>query len=356
MKIYRNIYLAVFIFAFSVIVFCCTLFNFELGKVSNDDTLISVTIEQGSIKEVAKTLKDNDLIKSELFFQIYVRLTGKINLIAADYQLSKDMGTKKIVEILSSGEGANSSQISLTFQEGINMRKVASIIADQTNNTEEDVYSLLEDNDYLNQLVKEYWFLDSAIMNENIYYSLEGYLYPNTYSFSSKSVSVKDILSKMLDEMDKQLSSYKSSILENHLSVHEILTLASMVELEAVTESDRRGVASVFLNRIASGMTLGSDVTTYYAAKVDMGQRDLYQSEISDCNYYNTRCATYKGLPIGPISNPSIIAIQAVIDPDETDYYYFVADINKNVYFSKTSLEQTNTISRLKQEGLWYEY
>lgn len=103
-------------------------------------------------------------------------------------------------------------------------------------------------------------------------------------------------------------------------------------------------------------MSLGSDVTTYYAAKIDMGERDLYKSEISDCNDYNTRCATFKTLPIGPISNPSISAIKAVVEPIVSDYYYFVADKDKKVYFSKTSSEQNNIIAKLKKEGKWYEY
>ena len=356
MKIYRNIYLAVFVFVFSLVVFLCTLFNFELGKVSNDDTLIPVTIEQGSIEDIAKTLKDKGLIKSELFFQIYVAITGKTNLIAADYQLSANMGTRKIVDILSSGNGENSNQFSLTFQEGINIRKIASIIAENTNNSEDDVYSLLRDTNYLNELIDEYWFLDTDILDQDIYYSLEGYLYPNTYSFASVDVSVKEIFSSMLDETDRQLSKYKTVISENSLSVHEILTMASMVELEAVKNEDRKGVASVFFNRLDSDMTLGSDVTTYYASRVDMGERELYTSELNECNHYNTRCSTFRGLPIGPICSPSIEAVEAVLEPDDTDYYYFVADKNGDVYFSRTSSEQVATISMLRDQGLWYEY
>ena len=356
MRVYRNIYLSVLIFVFSVVVFCCTLFNFELGKVSNDDTLIPVTIEKGSVSDIAKTLKDKDLIKNELFFQIYVRLTGKTNLIAADYELSKNMGVRKIVDILSSKDGAKSTSVSITFPEGINMRKVATIIANNTNNTEEDVFNLLDDNSYINDLIDKYWFLTSDIEKEGIYYPLEGYLFPNTYSLKSKDVSVEEIFKILLDETSKQLNKYKSEIENNKLSVHEILTLASMVELEAVTDDDRNGVASVFLNRLSNDMSLGSDVTTYYAAKIDMGERDLYKSEISDCNDYNTRCSTFKKLPIGPISNPSISAIKAVIEPIDSDYYYFVADKDKKVYFSKTSAEQSNIIAKLKKEGKWYEY
>ena len=110
------------------------------------------------------------------------------------------------------------------------------------------------------------------------------------------------------------------------------------------------------MNRLSSNMNLGSDVTTYYGARIDMGERDLFSEEVVECNNYNTRCATFKKLPISAICNPSIEAIEAVISPDNNDYYYFVADKNKKIYFSKTQREHTNTINRLKKSDLWYEY
>ena len=129
-----------------------------------------------------------------------------------------------------------------------------------------------------------------------------------------------------------------------------------MVELEGVTKEDRSGIASVFFNRLNSKMTLGSDVTTYYGAKIDMGERDLYKDEVSACNSYNTRCPSFTGLPVSPISNPSIEAITAVLEAKSSNYYYFVADKNKKVYFSRNQTEHSNTIKNLKKEGLWYEY
>ena len=103
-------------------------------------------------------------------------------------------------------------------------------------------------------------------------------------------------------------------------------------------------------------MNLGSDVTTYYGANIDMGERDLLKSELTECNNYNTRCSTFKTLPISPICNPSIDAIEAALEPSDNDYYYFVADKNKKVYFSKTQEEHNDIIDKLKKENLWYEY
>lgn len=356
MKFFHNTYLAFFILIFSVLVFSFSLFHYELGKVSNKEEKKEIVIEPGSIDSIATTLYSNHLIKNKLAFKIYIHISGKTNLKAATYSLSENMGIAKIVEILYSGNGINSNQLRITFQEGLNMRAIAKIIEENTNHTKEEVYELLKDTNYLNSLIGKYWFISQDILNQDIYYSLEGYLYPSTYYFSSKNVEIKDIFEMMLAETEKQLSKYQENIENNTMSFHEILTIASIVELEGVSIEDRKGIASVFFNRLENKMNLGSDVTTYYGAKIDMGERDLYSSEVNECNNYNTRCATYKKIPVSPICNPSIDSILAVLEPSRTDYYYFVADKNKKVYFSKNITEHNNIITRLKQESLWYEY
>ena len=215
----------------------------------------------------------------------------------------------------------------------------------------------LKNKDYLNELISEYWFIDNSILNDNLYYSLEGYLYPETYEFKNRNVTVKEIFKTMLDEMNKKIEPYKESINSNKYSFHEILTLASIVELEGAKSNDRSGIAGVFFNRLDAGMSLGSDVTTYYASKVEMSERDLYKYEIDSVNGYNTRSNSMAGkLPIGPICNPSIISIKAVLNPTSSDYYYFVADKNGNTYFTKTYSEHNRKVSELKQAGLWYIY
>lgn len=354
MKIFHNIWIALLVLFFSVIIFGYSIFHYELSGPSDDNSLKVIEIEPGGISEIAATLKEEDLIKNELFFKVYVKLTGKTNLKAGTYSLSEDMGVAKIVDILENGSSSN--QLAITFKEGLSMRKIAKVIEENTNNSEDMVYSLLKDREYLNTLIGKYWFLSDAILDDGIYYSLEGYLYPSTYHFGSEDTTVEVIIETMLDEMEKQLADYKDSINNNTNSFHDILTLASIVELEGVTLEDRKSIAGVFYNRLNSNMNLGSDVTTYYGALIDMGDRDLYSSEVNECNNYNTRCATFKTLPISPICNPSIDSILAVLEPDNNDYYYFVADKNRKVYFSNNINEHNNTITKLKNNDLWYEY
>ena len=356
MRIFRNMALAMLILTSALIIFVCSYFNYQIGPVSKNNTLKTVVIEKGGISDIANTLKENNLIKDETMFKVYVKLTGKTNLKASTYELSENMGVKKIVEILESGNDYNPDEVKITFKEGINMRKLANLISENTNNSEEDVYDLLKDDEYLDELIDSYWFITEDIKDSKIYYSLEGYLYPDTYIFMNKDVSIKEIFKKMLDEMNDKLTPYKEKINSSDLSIHEILTLSSIVELEGASSSDRNGVAGVFYNRLNSDMTLGSDVTTYYGIKLDMSERDLTKAELNDCNNYNTRCSTFKSLPVSPICIASIESIEAVLEPTEHDYYYFVADKNKKTYFTKTYEEHLDMVSKLKEEGLFFEY
>ena len=340
-----------------LIIVSCFIYKINIGRVSKNDELREITIETGnSYMTIADTLKENNLIKSELFYKIYIKLHKPTSLQAGKYELSENMNVKQIVNALSNGSTYNPNVSSVTFKEGINMRSIASIIANNTNNTEEDVYTTLKDTSYLDELIQKYWFITDSIKNKGIYYSLEGYLFPNTYSINKNS-SVKEIFNIMLDNTSKKLGIYKEQIETNGYSAHELLTLASIVELEAANSNDRAGVAGVFRNRLTAGWSLGSDVTTYYGIKVDMSERDLYLSEINEVNSYNTRSEALAGkLPIGPICIPGIDSISAAINPVNHDYYYFVADKNKKTYFSKTANEHDSTVASLKEQGLWYEY
>lgn len=259
--------------------------------------------------------------------------------------------------MLQTGIMYDPNQITITYLEGKPIWWLAKTIASKTNNTEEDVYNLLANEEYIDSLIEKYWFLTDEIKNKDIYYPLEGYLFPDTYSLANKDAKVEEIFEKMLDRMDEILEKYKSEIEESKYSIHEIITLASVIETEGTGNADRKGIASVFYNRLENGMSLGSDVTTYYAVKTDMGERALYQKEIDAYNPYNTRGPNMQGkLPVGPISSVGQESLEAAIEPSDTDYLFFVADKNGNVYFTKTNAEHSQKIRELKNSGLWYEH
>ena len=336
------------------------LYNYAISAVSKNNEPVVVEIKEGTIYSIGETLYQNNLIRNMLIFKIYVKLNGIKDLKASTYEFNRNMKLKEIISMLEKGNSYNPDEVRITFKEGLNVRKIARIVDEETNNSYDDFINIMSDTDFINSLIDKYWFLTDNIKNSKIYYPLEGYLFPNTYAFLKKDVSVKEIVITMLDETNKQLEPYKSKIEEFTKdgvvdSVHKFMTLASIVELEGASANDRASVAGVFYNRIKEGWVLGSDVTTYYYLKIDdfkqslNGNPNLYTCD----NAYNTRCTSFVGLPVGPISNPGKESIEATANYTKHNYYYFVADCKGKTYLSKDPTEHYNTIQRLKNDGNW---
>ena len=335
MKKIRNLMLIFLIVIGGGLITLGLLFKHYSSAVGGSNDKIEVLIESGTSNiKIAEILKEKDLIRSTTFFKIYLKLFSIGNLKAGKYELNKGMTLDDIINKLKEGNKFSEEEISLTFQEGINMRKIAKIISNNTNNTEDDVYKVLKDEKFLKGLIEEYWFITDEVLNDNIYYSLEGYLYPDTYRFNNKDVKVEEIFIKLIKKMDSVLTPLKDKIEKSEYNVHQLLTLASIAELEVKNKDDyRKKVVSVFVNRLKRGMSLGSDVTTRYAIKLDE-KRALKKSEYNSVNAYNTRSSTMAGkLPAGPIGMVSESSIQASINYEETDYLYFIANINTGETF-----------------------
>jgi len=329
-------------------------YNASLGPVSKESSKVEIEIPIGSGSgKIGAILKENELIKNELAFKIYVKLNNVTGLQAGTYKIDKSWNVKEILEFLKTGK-VMKDQVVITFVEGKNIRWIANKIEECTNNTQEDVYNLLKDEKYIESLIQQYSFITTEITDKNIYYPLEGYLFPDTYYFNGKDVSVKDIFKVMLDKMESVLLNIEN---KKGLTTHELLTMASIIELEGTNKESRKDIASVFYNRLTKNISLGSDVTTYYAYGIDMGERDLTKSELNSYNPYNTRGPNMSGkLPVGPIASPSLSSIQSAANPNETEYLFFVADKNGKVYFTRNNSEHEQMISKLKREGLWYVY
>lgn len=318
---------------------------------------IAVEIKEGmGVQSIANLLEKNNVIKSATVMSIYSKLNNINNLKKGKYDFNNSEDLPTIISHMENGKVTDES-VKITFIEGKNIRWIARTIAEKTNNTEEDVFNLLKNEEYINSLIEEYWFITDEIEDNRIYYPLEGYLLPDTYVFDNKDVSVKSIFKMILNFTEKYLNEYKDEIKNNSLTVHQILTMASMAELEGKSTEDRAEIIGVFYNRITQGMSLGSDVTTYYAFKVDMGDRDLTAKELNTENPYNTRGPNMVGkIPVGPICNPSKSAIEATLEYKETDALYFVADKNGKVYFTKSNSEHNKKIQELKDKDLWFIY
>ena len=327
-------------------------YQYNMGPIdSSSNAKIEVVIPEGmSTDNIAKTLKDKNLIRNELFFKIYLKLNDVGSLKASSYLLTKSMALDEIASILENGNG-NEDTVRLTFKEGQTISDYAKLIAKKTNITSEEFINTSKDTTFLKTLINDYWFLTDSILNEEIYYPLEGYLFPDTYEFTKENLTSEEIIRTLLSEEEEKLAPYKDK-LEN-TDIHSIITLASIAELEGVKDEDRKMIISVFNNRLEQGMNLGSDVTTYYAFNEKMDS-DLTSEMFNTYNPYNTRSSEMAGrLPVGPICNPSLSSIDAAINPAVSDYLYFVADKNRNVYFTRSASEHEAKVQELKENGDW---
>ena len=318
---------------------------------SSDKTNIDIVIPNGTgVGDIARILKKKELIRSEGFFHVIARLSGKKSLKAARYRLNKSMSMQDIINTLNKGKFYNPDSVMITFKEGTRITDYARKIANNTNNTYEDVIKVVNDKDYLNELINKYWFLTNDILNNDIYYPLEGYLFPDTYEFKNPDVSVKEIIEKILNETGRKLKPYKSQISKN---IHSNITMASILELEGTKTDNREMIMGIFKNRLNKNMNLGSDVTTYYALQYPMTS-DLSGAQFDTVNPYNTRSNTMNGkLPVGRICNPSLSSIKASLNPTSSDYLFFVADKHGKIYYTKTSSEHDKKVKELKDKGDW---
>lgn len=310
---------------------------------------VEITSGTGTV-EISKILKDKGLIKSRILFNIYVKTSGKKSLKADVYLLNKGMSLKEIVHELENGSDYNPDLVKLTFKDGQRITDYAKLISEKTNNSYDDVISFINNKDYIKTLINKYWFLTDKILDEDIYYPLEGYLAPETYHFDNKDVKIEDIITTMLDQEEKNLEKYKDKISSDP---HKYITMASIVELEGTNTENRKMIVGIFNNRIKANMNLGSDVTTYYGLQVAMTS-DLTSEQFASNNKYNTRNPYMRGkLPIGPICNVDASSLEASVNPTDNDYIYFVADKNGKIFYSKTLDEHNRKIKEIKDKGDW---
>ncbi len=327
-----------------------------VDKKNKNNIIVEVT-NNDTFSSFGKTLYKKGLIKSEFIYKVYIKLFLKeSHLEKGEYNLNKSMNLDEIMKVLKKGNNYNPDNIRITFKEGLNARAIAKEISKNTNNKYNDVIKVLESKEFAKSLIKDYWFLDESILNDKIYYPLEGYLFPDTYEFLNKDVSTETIIKTLLNEFGEKVKKYKNEIDQNEFKLNELITLASIAEVESLPGSDRKKVVGVFVNRLKNNISLGSDMTAYYAYKLDDLKKGLSLNEFANClNPYNTRCTSKMGLPIGPISNPGIDSIIGAIEYEKSSYLYFVADCNGKTYFMNNYTEFESTIKKLINQGLWCE-
>lgn len=308
----------------------------------SSDQDITFLVKKGEgAKEMSINLGEQELIRLKSLFRIYILLRGdQKNLKAGSYLLSKSMNIPKMVNKFVSGDIIKNK---ITIIEGWNLRDIGWHFENKEMFQAEELfelagfplidYSKAKDLPFPQDFSEEFDFL--ADKPENI--GLEGYLFPDTYEFSSEA-DIEEIVKIMLNNFNKKLTlDLKEEIAFQKKSIFEIITMASLLEKEVRTFEDKKIVSGVLWNRLGVGVPLQVDATVSYIT----GKRSVKVSkeETQIDSYYNTY--KYRGLPLGPIASPGLESIKAAIYPKDSDYFYYLSTPEGETIFSRT-LEEHN--------------
>lgn len=315
--------------------------------VSKESETVSFTVEEGStIKSVSEDLAEQGIIASSQIGYYYAKLEGFSNLIAGNFTLDKSWDLNQIYTTLTDiNASTNNTGISVTIIDGDWAKHIAENISSVTNVSYDELMALWNNQDYLRSLMPKYPFLTEEMFQEGVRCYLEGYFAPNTYQFDEDSTA-EQITEKILDQTLVVYNQYADQFASSSLSTHQIFTLASIVQYEGTGDMEvLKNIASVFYNRLNTGMTLGSSVTVCYAIDFDRDNDNWQACEVNTDfdSPYNTYM--HQGLPPGAVANAGPKALEAVLNPNQTNYYYFMADVygDGTVYFSET-LDQHNAL------------
>jgi UPF0755 protein len=309
------------------VIFIRQSYTMNLQPVSSSTEQKAIIVEPDSnVSTIARQLKDAGLIRQVWAFERYVRITGLgSKLQAGTYKFSPSLSATDIAKKIAAGKVAVDL---VTILPGSRLTQIRdSLIKAKFDAAQVD--AALEPTQYA---------ASPALADKPIGASLEGFLYPDSYQ-KNANTDPKVIIQQSLDEMSAKLTPVlRDAFAKQGMSVYQAVTLASIVEQEVPSSSDRAQAAQVFLKRLATGMPIGSDVTAFYGA-ISAGQKP----SVTYDSPYNT--LLHKGLPPGPISNVSASSLNAVANPAGTDWLFFVSGDDGKTYFSHT-LEEHEALTK----------
>ena len=308
----------------------------DLLGLGQTDQQIEVTLTEedaASLSRTADVLEQNGVISSKLVFELYARLKDMEGTFQAKtFVLNNKWGYDQIMNHLAY-DSEESDIVTVTFREGMTQQQIGELLEENNVCTAEDFYDALENGDY-----SDYNFAGLVPDEDLRFRKYEGYIFPDTYEFFHKEDAVS-ALDRLLSNFQTRVSGELLTDIENsQYSLREIVTLASIIEKEAIGDDEERAnISSVFYNRLSGdnseiGTALQSDATIYYALHI-AGMDDTQFSTDLDSPYN-----TYKhgGLPAGPICNPSLSSIKAAVHPNDTGYYYFAYGKDGVSHFFRT--------------------
>lgn len=316
-----------------------------LKPVDPDSTkTIAVEVPIGSsLSSISTLLEKKGVIKDARVFKYYAKFKNESQFQAGTYDLTKAMTLDELIESLKTGKVYRKPVFTMTIPEGLTLEQIGNIVEKKTPYTQKEFMDLVTSDAFVQKMMANYpELVTDAVLADNIRYDLEGYLFPATYSYFEEKPSLESIVEEMIGAMDKVVKNYSDLLAEKQMSVHQLVTFASLLEEEATAQTDRETIASVFYNRLDQGMPLQTDPTVLYALGSHKN-RVLYE-DLEVENAYNTY--KNKGLPPGPIAGAGKSSIEAALNPSSTDYLYFLADKEGVNHFSKTYDEHLQKVEK----------
>ena len=303
------------------------------AHIANANKKIHIKVSEGmTTAEIAEQLENKGVIASSLKFRFISRVRGYDNQMKpGTYVLKFGMSDEEVFETMLNGA---KYLVNFTIPEGFTVKDIA-----------ERLYNLdLADKEDFLKAAENFAPYNYMATSKNVLYTAEGFLFPETYSIES-DYSIEEILKVMAGEFDNRLTDeMRAKAREKNLSIHELITLASLVEKEVKYAEDRPIVAQVFLKRLELNMPLQSDATLQYL--MDAPKEDVTISDTKIDSPYNTY--QNAGLPPGPVANPGIAAIEAVLNPADTNYLYFVADRQGHNHYSYSYEEHLTLVNQYR--------
>ncbi|PIX92429.1 endolytic transglycosylase MltG [Candidatus Kuenenbacteria bacterium CG_4_10_14_3_um_filter_39_14] len=299
-----------------------------LNPISIEHT--QFTISQGqSVNVISQNLFEDGIIKNKFVFETYTYLKGiESKLKAGEYNLPNVINIKRLTEILVAGEIPQEWE--LTVIEGWTVKDIAWRLENMGKFQTKELFEATgvnQPNNKFNFDISSYDFFSDKPAMAN----LEGYMFPDTYRFFAYA-TIDDIVRKMLNNFDKKLTlQLRQDIQAQGKTIFDIITMASIIEREVMTDNDRAIVSGIFWKRFEAGVPLQADSTINYIT----GKKTpaLSAEDLKINSFYNTYL--YGDLPPGPISNPGLASIKAAIYPAASDYWYFLTDSQSNVHYGR---------------------
>ena len=305
-------------------------FWFPYQSHSNKPKIVPIA-KNSSVKQIAKQLRDNDVIHNDFAFIVVAKVMGmETKLLPGVYTFNNNLSNIDVLNILVTG--APPPTVKITIREGITIKQMASLLHNKYEMDSAKFLLLVNNKEFIRKSLK----LDVP--------SLEGYLFPNTYILQDEP-SEEDLIRMMVNEIKKIFNDSLTVVMsQKKLDIHSVLTMASIIEGEAGKDEERTIISGVYYNRLKKRMPLEADPTVQYS--IADGPRRLFFKDYKVVSPYNTYL-NY-GLPPGPINNPGLKSILAAIDPEEHDYLFFVADGTGGHFFTKTFSEHKKAIRDIR--------